>query len=350
MNLDAIAAFEDLDVSRMITYIRGLPNQLIQALDMGDKADVPKISDVDHIFICATGSLAIAAELLKHYLEPVCPLPVTVWRDYEIPTWAKTERTLMLVSGFTGEEKELQTCFTTGLKGGCQVVVIATGGSLISMAREVGTPHLIFEFTGPSRAALGFEFVLPLVALYKAGIIDSPRDDILVAAGLMKRLQPLIDVDSTVVENPAKRMAGQFFNRWVTLFASGFMQPVADRWKSQFHENAKAWAQVEKISDTRHSIAGGVMNPESHLTQMMTLFLHSPNDYPMDQASLEAARRIFMVEGFNTDFYRAEGTTMLENMWSAIQFGDYISYYLAMAYGVDPTPVPGVEEINSMLM
>jgi glucose/mannose-6-phosphate isomerase len=144
-------------------------------------------------------------------------------------------------------------------------------------------------------------------------------------------------------------MAGQFLNRWVTLFGSGFMQSVADRWKSQINENAKAWAQVENISDTCHSTLGGIINPESQLTQMMTLFLISPNDKPQDQARLDAARRIFLVEGFNTDFYRAKGSTLLENMWSAIQFGDFISYYLAIAYKVDPTPVPGVAEINSIL-
>ena len=56
------------------------------------------------------------------------------------------------------------------------------------------------------------------------------------------------------------------------------------------------------------------------------------------------------LKGFNTDFCRSEGESLLENMWSAIQFGDFISYYLAMAYEMDPTPVPGVEEINSMLI
>jgi glucose/mannose-6-phosphate isomerase len=144
-------------------------------------------------------------------------------------------------------------------------------------------------------------------------------------------------------------MAGQFFNRWVTLFASGFMQAVAERWKSQINENAKSWSQVEKISDTCHSSLGGIINPEAQLSQMMTLFLHSPNDLPQDQARMEAARRIFLVEGFNTDYYRAKGSNLLENVWTSIQFGDFISYYLAIAYKVDPTPVPGVAEINSIL-
>jgi glucose/mannose-6-phosphate isomerase len=349
MDLDDFSAFENLDTSRMISHIRELPDQLMLAWELGKNADIPKISDINHVFICGAGCSATAAELVKYYLETVCPLPVTVWRDYEIPAWAKTRQTLMLISGFTGDEKELLSSYASGLNDGCQIAAIATGGELIRLAKDAGKPHLVFEFQGPARAALGFEFALPLAVLYRAGIIDTPRDDILAATTLMKSLQPFIDIDSPVVQNTAKRMAAQFLNRWITLVASDFMLPVANRWKSQINENAKAWAQVEEISEICHSSIGGIINPESILSHMMALFLHSPNDHAQYKTSLEAARHIFMVEGFNTDYYRAKGTSLLENIWTAIQFGDFISYYLAIAYGVDPTPVPGVAEINSIL-
>jgi hypothetical protein len=34
---------------------------------------------------------------------------------------------------------------------------------------------------------------------------------------------------------------------------------------------------------------------------------------------------------------------------TAIQYGDYVSYYLAMAYGVDPTPIPPIEMLKERL-
>jgi hypothetical protein len=33
-------------------------------------------------------------------------------------------------------------------------------------------------------------------------------------------------------------------------------------------------------------------------------------------------------------------------MWTLILFGDYMAYYLAMGYGVDPTPVPVVADFK----
>jgi glucose/mannose-6-phosphate isomerase len=34
-------------------------------------------------------------------------------------------------------------------------------------------------------------------------------------------------------------------------------------------------------------------------------------------------------------------------MWTTILFGDYMAYYLAMAYGVNPTPVQALENLKA---
>jgi glucose/mannose-6-phosphate isomerase len=33
----------------------------------------------------------------------------------------------------------------------------------------------------------------------------------------------------------------------------------------------------------------------------------------------------------------------MAQLWSTLHLGDYIAYYLAMAYGADPTPVEAIE-------
>jgi glucose/mannose-6-phosphate isomerase len=57
-----------------------------------------------------------------------------------------------------------------------------------------------------------------------------------------------------------------------------------------------------------------------------------------------------MLEGLNTDYVDARGNTPLAHMWTLILFGDYMAYYLAMGYGVDPTPVQAVIEFKHMLI
>jgi glucose/mannose-6-phosphate isomerase len=56
-----------------------------------------------------------------------------------------------------------------------------------------------------------------------------------------------------------------------------------------------------------------------------------------------------MLEGQNTAFVKAKGESPLAQMWTALHFGDYISYYLAMAYEVDPTPVPMLVDLKEKM-
>jgi len=35
--------------------------------------------------------------------------------------------------------------------------------------------------------------------------------------------------------------------------------------------------------------------------------------------------------------------------WTCLHYGDYVAYYLAMDYGVDPTPVAAIEDLKSRL-
>ena len=39
----------------------------------------------------------------------------------------------------------------------------------------------------------------------------------------------------------------------------------------------------------------------------------------------------------------AQGDSPLAHQWTCLHFGDYVAYYLAMSYEVDPTPVLAIE-------
>jgi glucose/mannose-6-phosphate isomerase len=36
-------------------------------------------------------------------------------------------------------------------------------------------------------------------------------------------------------------------------------------------------------------------------------------------------------------------------MLTALHYGDYVAYYLAMCYGVDPTPIPQIDYLKDQL-
>jgi hypothetical protein len=49
------------------------------------------------------------------------------------------------------------------------------------------------------------------------------------------------------------------------------------------------------------------------------------------------------------DKFSPRGSSALAQMCHAIQYGDYTSYYAAMAYKVDPTPVKTIMELKALM-
>ena len=78
-------------------------------------------------------------------------------------------------------------------------------------------------------------------------------------------------------------------------------------------------------------------------------FLKSPSDHPRNFLRSDLTRQVFMLEGLSIDSYTAKGDSPLAHIWTALHFGDYVAFYLAMAYGVDPTPVTVLQNFKAQL-
>jgi glucose/mannose-6-phosphate isomerase len=138
--------------------------------------------------------------------------------------------------------------------------------------------------------------------------------------------------------------------RWVTVMGADVLTAVARRWKGQLNEVAKAGANFEFIPEANHNTLAGTMNPEETLNaHTMTIFLRAPSNHPRNRLRIESTKNALMLEGMNTDLVESRGNTPLAHMWTTILFGDYMAYYLAMCYGVDPTPVKALVEFKQAL-
>ncbi len=345
MNLNDFKQFELLDQLNMLGHIDGLPDQLQAAWKLGLSLPLPQMSEIHQVVICGMGGSAIGADLLASYLYDKVEVPVIVHRDYGLPAFARDRETLVVLSSHSGNTEETLSAFDEACKKGCQLVGITTGGKLQKLLTNAGMPVWLFQHQGQPRAAVGFSFGLLLALLTRLGLISDPSVEVEDAIKTMKTVGASLRAEVLIKDNPAKRMAGQMVGRVVTIFASGFMSPVARRWKCQINEVAKAAANFEYLPEADHNTVAGVYNPEAPLSQEMRVFLDADLCYPRNKKRSEVTRQIMMVEGLNTDTVAARGTTRLAQMWSTLLFGDYTSYYLAMSYEVDPTPI---EPINSL--
>jgi glucose/mannose-6-phosphate isomerase len=350
MNLDDLDYFKQLDTLNMLGEIDNLPDQLDDAYRLGMQHDLPDWRDVRQVVIAGMGGSAIGADLLASYCASLAPLPVFVHRDYGLPLFARGAETLVICSSHSGNTEETLDAFEAARNAGSRIVVVSMGGELAKRAKEHSIPVWTFEHSGQPRAAVGFSFGLLLAMFQRLGFIPDQKELLESAVASMKRSQQRLRADVPAVKNPAKRYAGQLMGRWVTVVASDLLTAVARRWKGQINEIVKAAANVEFLPEADHNTLAGVMHPEEVLNpHTMILFLRAPSDHPRNRLRSDLTRKVFMLEGLNTDFVDARGSAPLAHMWTMILFGDYMAYYLAMGYGVDPTPVQSLVEFKTAM-
>jgi glucose/mannose-6-phosphate isomerase len=350
MNLDDLGYFKQLDTLDMLAEIDNLPDQLDSAYQLGLTHDLPEWTDFRQVVIAGMGGSAIGADLLASYCASLAPLPVFVQRDYGLPFFARGPETLVICSSHSGGTEETLEAFEAARQAGCRILVVSTGGELARRARENDIPVWTFEHTGQPRAAVGFSFGLLLALFQRLGFLPDQKEVLDDALASMKRSQEHIRADVLAAHNPAKRCAGQLMGRWVTIMGSGLLTTVARRWKGQINEVAKAGANFEFLPEANHNTLAGTMHPEEVLNpHTMTLFLRSPSDHPRNRLRAELTHKAFMLEGMNADFVDARGDTPLAHMWTLILFGDYVAYYLAMGYGVDPTPIQALVDLKNAM-
>jgi len=350
MNLDDLDRFKQLDSQNMLGEIDNLPDQLGHAYQLGLKLPFPDWKDFKQIVIAGMGGSAIGADLLASYCASLSPIPVSVHRDYDLPLFARGAETLVICSSHSGNTEETLSAFEVAHKAGCRIVAVCTGGELAKRAQENNIALWTFDHAGQARSAVGFSFGLLLAMFQRLGFIPDQKEAMDDALVYIKRSQQHFKADIPAVKNPAKRYAGQLMGRWVTFVASGLLTPVARRWKGQINELAKAGANFEFIPEANHNTLAGTINPQETLNaHSMTLFLRAPSDHPRNRLRSDLTRKTFMLEGMNTDYVDARGDTPLAHMWTLIIFGDYMAYYLAMGYGVDPTPNKVVVDFKQSL-
>ena len=350
MNLDQNKDFAALDVSDMYAAIEGLPGQLELAYTLGMQHPLPEFRGLKYVIVAGMGGSAIGSDLLAAYMQGRASLPLTVHRDYDLPAWAKGSETLVIASSHSGNTEETLSAFGCALERGCQVIAVTRGGKLAKAALGAQAPLWQFEHNGQPRAAVGFSFGLLLAMMSRLRVIPDPAEELAVAIAAMKVRQAALGAEVPVADNPAKQMAETLAGNWVSIFASGILNPVARRWKGQISEVGKAWAQFEFLPEADHNTLAGVFHPKAVLPQMRMVFLESDSDHERNKLRLTLTRQVFEDAGLQSLTFRAAGDCALSHIWTALHFGDYLAYYLAMIYEADPTPVEAIESLKKNLV
>jgi len=338
-----------LDPQDMNAAIEALGANLKSGWQLGLHSAVPEVGSLQRIVICGMGGSAIGGDFTTAYLSDKMPIPVAAYRNYGLPAWAHGPETLVICSSHSGNTEETLSSFNEALQRGCTLMSISTGGRLAELSKENSKVCWIFDHKGQPRTAIGWTVGLLLALFFRLGLIGDQTTSVEEAAVVLAEGIRNLGKDSPVSSNPAKRLAGQLLERNIVIYGAGELEVIARRWKSEINELAKAWAAFEGIPEMNHNALAGLRHPESLYERTSAIFLRCDYDHERNRKRIELSQQFFLQAGVGVDSVKARGEGKLAQMFSLLQFGDYVSYYLALVYGEDPTPIEVLNELKRLL-
>ena len=147
-------------------------------------------------------------------------------------------------------------------------------------------------------------------------------------------------------ENKAKKAALSIHGRLPVVYAPEGLWPAALRFKTQLNENSKTPAKAEAVPELCHNEVVGFEGSRELLSKMCIVLLRDPDEEDVVRERMEAVKE--EAEGRVGGLVElwARGSSRMGRMLSAILLGDAVSVYLAVLYGVDPTPVETISRIK----
>lgn len=351
MDLDDLNFIRSVDRDNMLLHIDAFADQLENAWQLAQSQPLPETHrHPRQIVLCGMGGSAIGGDLAAALISRTSPAPLIVVRDYTLPAYVTGPDTLVIASSFSGNTEETLAAADQALERNVRLLAITTGGQLATHARTHGYPLWQFDYKSQPRAALGWSLGELIALVHRLGLVPNLEVDLKETLALLREETKSFTASSPLANNSAKRGAGQVVGRVPVFYGGGIFEPVARRWKCQLNENAKAWSQYEAMPEANHNAVVGIGYPAERMTNMTAIFITSKAfDHPRVHLRHKLTHQLLMEHGIMVDKFRPKGTSALAQMCHAIQYGDYMSYYAAMAYAADPTEIAPIVQLKTQL-
>jgi glucose/mannose-6-phosphate isomerase len=348
VSLDSADLIKKLDRSKMATHLNGLPETVFRAWQAGEAFHIPASwQGIRRVMVLGMGGSAIAADLAHGLVDPSKGEIVTV-RDYGLPC-PLDAGTLVIASSYSGETEETLSAFSAALAVPGPRMAITTGGRLKAMAEAAGAPVFIIDYKAPPRAALAWGLLPLLSFLRRLGLVSVSEDKVKALSVFLRQLNARYGDFIPERVNLAKQLARQLHKQFAVIYGGGFLGPVAFRWKTQINENSKNWAFAEVLSEANHNAVNGYEWPEGIRRQATVVILNSPLLHERVALRNLITGEILARQHVRHETVTAEGADLLSQMMSLVLMGDWVSYYLALLNGVDPTPVDVIGYLKKRL-
>lgn len=337
-----------VDSLQMWDAMLGLPEQIEASMAAIDGIpDLPSADGIEHVLILGMGDSGFGGDVAAACARPFSSKPIVVYGGYLPPSWVGAN-TLVIAMSASGSTEETLESLEAAVDSGASLVAITNGGELASLAKRAGGPVLPVVGDAPMpRAALGALATPAMLTLEQVGFFPGARTWL---AEAVQQLRVRRD-DFGGTDSEPKRIAETVGSTVPLIYGGGAIgTTAARRWKIAFNHNVKTPAFWAPMPDLCHNELVGFGGAGEMTADLFTqIQLRHEGEHP------QTARRFSFVEEKTVDAMAnvltvtAGGDGPVAELFDLIFTGDIATLELAAAKGLDPGPLPVVDELKAWL-
>ncbi len=330
------------DPSNFRQFIIDTPTQFKLGMEIAKNAKVE--GDFKSLTVSGMGGSALPVNLLQAFINTpdAKPLDIYINRYYSLPPYSKQDNSLNFISSYSGTTEEAISSLEEVHSLGLPFVGFSSGGNIEELSKKYGMPHVKLPIPYPNyqpRMGTGYFFGAMYQTLVNHGLIPDKSEEILANA---QKFMDLMDS----YEQKGKELAQKLKGKTPVVYASSIFASTAMVWKIKLNENAKTPAFYNFFPELNHNEMVGFTNPQA---QFFIIMLKDLNDDPRNLKRYEVTAKLLKDKGIDSEIIEMDGENVFSKMFLSITLADWASYYLALEYDQDPTPVAMVEDLKKIL-
>lgn len=336
-----------LDSAGMWEAACAWPEQLPDAFEAAGRTFASSAQAVDRpwraVVAVGVGTGGAACEAAAALTAGELGVPFAVCHDAEVPAFVGPDCLVAVVA--CDDTPETLAAARQCEGRGARLVGVGSDPALARLLAATDSPWCAVGASGPTgRAAFGLATVSLLGVLRAADLLSDWSAEVGAAAESVARRR-----DAFIAEKGSAAELARRIGRTIPLFygASGIAAVAARRWKSCVNLNAKSPAFAAELPGLTYDELAGWGQGGDITRQTMTLvFLRhhcEPSAVPALFESVRAATEEVMADVLDV---WADGGDDLGQLFELALLGELVSLELAAREGVDPGPVPAVDEAH----
>lgn len=306
---------------------------------------------ITRIVVAGMGGSALAALLIKSWLSnDALRVPFEVVRGYQLPQYVE-HNTLVIVSSCSGNTEETLACLDQARERGAQIAIMSSGGRLLHLAQELHIAHVVLpdrSMIEPRMSTIAQTRALTMLLFHFALLERSYYDEIAQTADMLEDATKDWTPEVTTDRNYAKQLALLAVGKTAVFYGGALTSTLAYKWKISWNENAKNVAFFGEYPESNHNeFMGWTSHP---VEKPYVIFdLVSDKEHSQILKRFEISDRLLSGRRPKAITVNLGGSSVIEQLlWGTI-LADFVSSYLAILNGVNPTPVALIEKLKQEL-